>query len=75
MFSRWVGHGRGTGIEQGGTVDEDQMARAVARGMHQYDADQRVAERRRVRKMALYLWLAALAMGLVILGSFGKLGF
>ncbi|MEW1798337.1 MULTISPECIES: hypothetical protein [Streptomyces] len=56
-------------------MDEDQMARAVARGMHQYDADQRVAERRRVRKMALYLWLAALAMGLVILGSFGKLGF
>ncbi|UUN27928.1 hypothetical protein [Streptomyces sp. FIT100] len=39
-------------------MDEDQTARAVAQGMHQYDVDRRQAERRWVRKMSIYLFVA-----------------
>ncbi|MET9653860.1 MULTISPECIES: hypothetical protein [Streptomyces] len=55
-------------------MDEDQIARAVARGMHQYEADQRAAERRRVQKLGIFVFIAAPVVGLLILASFGKLG-
>lgn len=61
----------------GGMVNEEDMARAVTQGLHQYEADRRAAdaaaERRWARKTALVLFGCAVVVGLVVLGSFGKL--
>jgi len=54
-------------------MNEDEIARAVTHGLHQYDADRRAAERRWARKTALTLFVVALVFGLLILASFGKL--
>lgn len=36
-------------------MNEDETARAVTRAMHQYDADRRASELRRLRKQAVWV--------------------
>lgn len=56
----------------GGTVNEEDIARAVAQGLRQYDIERRAAERRRVREMAVALLAVAFVFGLSVLASFLK---
>ncbi|MFI0859887.1 hypothetical protein ACH4RA_06335 [Streptomyces smyrnaeus] len=54
--------------------NEDEMARAVAQGLHQYEHERREEARRRYLKQA---WLgigAGVIFLLAVLASFGKLG-
>ncbi|MFE9445600.1 hypothetical protein ACFYO2_43240 [Streptomyces sp. NPDC006602] len=54
-------------------MNEDDIARAVAQGLRQYDAERRAAERRRARQMVLVLLATAFVFGLQVLASFLKL--
>ncbi|MGW2740961.1 hypothetical protein [Streptomyces sp. NPDC001450] len=53
-------------------MNEEDIARAVAQGLRQYDIERRAAERRRVREMAVALLAVAFVFGLSVLASFLK---
>ncbi|MFF5857593.1 hypothetical protein ACFY8B_18470 [Streptomyces sp. NPDC012751] len=55
-------------------MDEDEMARAVAQGLHQYREERRAEERRLYIRQGLFAIGALLVFCLIVLGSFGKLG-
>ncbi|MDX2574900.1 hypothetical protein PV332_05275 [Streptomyces scabiei] len=55
-------------------MNEDEMARALTQGLHQYREDRRAEERRLYIKRGLVSIGALLIFCLAVLGSFGKLG-
>ncbi|MGV9506537.1 hypothetical protein ACWDQZ_13115 [Streptomyces tendae] len=55
-------------------ASEDEMARAVAQGLHQYEHERREATRRRYLKQAWFGIGAGVIFLLAVLASFGKLG-
>ncbi|MFC9534462.1 hypothetical protein ACFT38_28545 [Streptomyces sp. NPDC056975] len=55
-------------------MNEDETARAVAQGLHQYREERRADERRLYIKQGLIGIGALLVFSLLVLASFGKLG-
>jgi hypothetical protein len=55
-------------------MNEEETARAVAQGLHQYREERRTEERRLYVKRGLVSIGALLVFCLLVLGSFGKLG-
>ncbi|MEU6824063.1 hypothetical protein ABZ921_25820 [Streptomyces atriruber] len=55
-------------------VNEDEMARAVSQGLHQYERERREEARRRYLKQAWFTFGAGAIFLLAVLASFGKLG-
>jgi hypothetical protein len=55
-------------------MNEDEMARAVAQGLHQYREERKAEERRLYIRRGLVSIGALVVFCLAVLASFGKLG-